>query len=441
MRSIFALLLIIACSAAHAQMNELRKAWMGANGTFSNRGMAIDTVMQGGTFHAMGMKKGDTIIVLNNATIKGADDWYDKALSFYTGDKINLVYKRGKKIAPKTGTAVMRPYETSDIADVQYGWVDMSDCTLRTIVRKPKGAANAPAILLIPGYNCGSIENYNQGSYGKLINTWLRGGFAVITIEKSGLGDSYGCVPCIEADLAMDIRVFEAGYKHMESLSFVDKNNLFIWGHSMGGVIAPLIAEKHKPRGVIAYATVFRPWSEFLLEMHRVQLPLDGKTYAETEDYVRGVQKIYYEFFRLKKSPEELHQNPEYAAMVEKDMEYKPGKTDMWGRHWRFWQQIDSLDLARSWAAVDARVLSVFGGADFVACSELEHELIVHTVNSTHPGNAMHMHIPDLDHLLTRNPDWPSAHKHFMDAKYKAANFHQEYADKLVSWMKSVMAQ
>lgn len=255
------------------------------------------------------------------------------------------------------------------------------------------------------------------------------------------MGDSYGCIPCSETDLVSDIKVFDAGYQYMKTLPYVDKNNLFIWGHSMGGVIAPVIAEKHQPKGVIAFATVFRPWSEFLLEMHRVQWPLDGKSYIETEDRTRLIQKVYYEFFVLKKSPAELYKNPEYKDIVASELEYKDGKVDMWGRHWRFWQQIDSLNLARSWSNVGSKVLSIFGGADFVACSELEHELIVRTVNSTHPGNAQHITIPDVDHLIIRNPDWPSAHKHFMDASYKKEHFHQGFADATVKWMKELMKE
>jgi alpha-beta hydrolase superfamily lysophospholipase len=364
---------------------------------------------------------------------------YASASRMRTGDVVRVQYKRGNKLVSKSGKAVMKPFETSATADVLYGWTNVDDCKLRTIVRKPKGKENTPAILLVPGYNCGSIENYNNGSYGKLIRTWIDAGLAVVTIEKSGLGDSYNCVPCNEADLDMDIKVFDAGYRYMQSLPYIDKSNLFIWGHSMGGVIAPVIAEKYNPRGVIAFATVFRPWSEFLLEMHRIQAPLDGKTYAETEDMVRGIHKVYYEFFVLKKSPAELYQNPEYKNIVVTELEYKEGSSNMWGRHWRFWQQIDSLDLARSWSNVNTNVLSIFGGADFVACSELEHELIVRAVNSKHPGKALHIMIPDVDHLIISNPDWVNAHKHFMDAAYKADHFHQGFADTTVKWMRSVM--
>lgn len=418
-----------------------RIAWLGAIGSFTINGLVTDSVASGSTLYKLGLQKGDTLKQVNELVITEGPAYYKYVSKIRSGDVVSIKYKQGKKLKEKKGKAQMLPYDTSSKFDIVYGWADVGDCRLRTIVRKPKSGNNLPAVLLIPGYNCGSIENYKSGSYGKLIRTWLEAGFVVVTIEKSGLGDSYNCIPCSEADLAMDIKVFDAGYQYMERLSYVDKKNLFIWGHSMGGVIAPLIAERHQPKGVIAFATVFRPWSEFLLEMHRVQWPLDGKSYAETESRTRLIQKVYYEFFVLKKSPAELYQNPEYKDIVASELEYADGKVDMWGRHWRFWQQIDSLDLASAWGNVNCKVLSVFGGADFVACSELEHELIVRAVNSKHPGNAKHINIPDVDHLLIQNPDWLSAHKHFMDAAYKKDHFHQGFADTTAKWMKSVLKE
>ena len=63
------------------------------------------------------------------------------------------------------------------------------------------------------------MSSYN----GKIINGWLEAGYAVVTIEKSGPGDSYHCVPCSEVDLATDIDSYNAGYEYMEQLSYVDK--------------------------------------------------------------------------------------------------------------------------------------------------------------------------------------------------------------------------
>lgn len=418
-----------------------RKAIMGAYGKFSGRGLVIDSIAPATTLDKLGLRKGDTLTTIDKLTISDAATYNKYVSSIRAGQTVKVKYKTGTKTIERSTEAIMRPFEKAPDREIVYDWVALDKCKLRVIVRKPIGSNKMPAVLYVPGYTCSSVEGYGQGFNGKLIDTWVNAGFAVVTIEKTGLGDSHGCIDCVDADLATDIEVFDAGYKYMEHLPYADKANLFIWGHSMGGVIAPIIAQRHKPLAVIAFATVYRPWSEFLLEMHRVQAPLDGKTFAETEDFVRLMQKVYYEFFRLKKSPAELHKIPEYTAIVASELEYKPGAQHMWGRHWRFWQQLDSVDLARSWADVDAKVLSVFGGADYIACSRIEHELIVRTVNSTHPGNATYLEIPDVDHLITRNPDWVSAHKNISDAAYRDAHFHQEFADKITEWMNAQMVR
>ena len=77
--------------------------------------------------------------------------------------------------------------------------------------------------------------------------------------------------------------------------------------------------------------------------MHRVQKPLlDNLNYLQTEDFMRKIQKIYYEFFVLRRTREALLKNPEYRDLVISELGYKEGSNDMWGRHWAFWPQIDS---------------------------------------------------------------------------------------------------
>lgn len=434
MKKLLLLLCILYAYTLHAQ-EPARKAFIGITGRYTANGIVADSIVPNSTLYKAGIQKGDTVKSINQQAITTAVGLNNATSGIRAGDKVSVTYSRAGKQKTKTVSAVMRPYETSDIAEVMYDWVAYKDCRLRTIARKPKGQTNVPCILLIPGYNCGSVENFSIGIYKNLMNEWIKAGYAVVTIEKSGLGDSYNCIPCSEVDLVTDIEVFDAGYKYMESLAFADKNRLFIWGHSMGGVIAPEIARKHKPKGVIVFATVFRPWSEFLLEMHRVQYPLDGKSYAETETAVRGMQKIYYEFFRLKKSPAELYNIPEYRELVKTELEYKEGDNNMWGRHWRFWQQIDSLDLAAGWTAVECPVLSIFGGADYIACSALEHQLIERTVNAAHPGNCTNITIPDIDHLIVQQPDWKTAHKNFADKAYRESHFHYGFTKATIDWM------
>ncbi|TGD58581.1 alpha/beta fold hydrolase [Flavobacterium humi] len=415
-----------------------RKAFIGFLGKPTEKGISIDSVLPNSTASKLKLKKGDVIQSINGNATSTLELYAAAASAIRANDKITAQYTRNGKTATATTKAVVKPLETSVVADIMYDWVRFRNGYLRTITRKPKGKENVPCILLIPGYGCGSIENYSKSYNGKLMDEWLKNGFAVVTIEKSGLGDSFGCEACAEADLLTDIESFDAGYSYMERLSFVDKANLFIWGHSMGGTIAPEVAKKHHPKGVMVFGSVFRPWSEFLLEMHRVQKPLlENLTYQQTEDFTRKIQKIYYEFFVLKKSPATLSENPEYNALVVSELNYKPGSTNMWGRSWKFWQQLDTLDLAKSWQEVNCPVLILHGGTDYEQCSLVEPMLTQKTINEKHPNTATWITIPDLDHFMMKSKDWPEAVKNFNEQQYAKGNFNEKIAQETVKWLQS----
>lgn len=435
MRIFLSYILLLICQCLLAQ-TLVRKATIGITGKPVANGIQVDSVYPNTSAIALKIKKGDIITSVNQTLTKSWDAYVAVASQIRTGDRLDIELERNAKKIKVTGKAVMKPLEHSDIADINYDWVKFRNGYLRVITRKPKNKTNVSCILLIPGYGCGSIENYSRSYNGRLMNEWLKSGYAVVTIEKSGLGDSYDCTPCGEVDLFTDIESFDAGYRYMKRLDFADTTSLFIWGHSLGGMIAPEVAKLHNPRGVMVFGTVFRPWSEFLLEMHRVQKPLlDNMNYEQTEAFIRKIQKVYYEFFVLKKSRAELYNNPEYRDIVASELEHKEGSNDMWGRHWRFWQQIDSLNLAESWRKTSCPVLVLNGGTDYEQCAPIEPILIESTVNSVHPGNATRVQIEDLDHFMMKSATYREAVNNFQSQAYLKGNFHTRVATETISWM------
>jgi uncharacterized protein len=434
---VFLVIGIIYTISVQAQTPQ-RKAFIGVIGKTSPQGTLLDSVVPQSVFDKLKIKKGDVILTVNNQETTTWEKFISTASPMRTRDMVTVAYLRnGKKQIAKT-KAIMKPYETSEIADIYYNWVPFEKGFLRSITRKPKNKTNVPAILLIPGYGCGTIENYSKSYNGKLINEWIKNGYAVITIEKSGIGDSYNCEPCSEVDLQTDIKSFDVGYRFMENLPYVDKTKLFIWGHSMGGTIAPEVARLHNPKGVIVFACVFRPWNEFLLEMHRVQKPLLEKlTYQQTEEFLRGIQPIYHDFFNNKKSPSELFKNPNYRKLVASEIGYKEGSNDMWGRHWRFWQQLDELNLAKTWQEVNCPVLVIHGTSDYEQCSLVEPMLIQKTVNEVHPNFATWITIEGLDHFMMNSKNYQEAYKNFQEQQYNKGNFNYKIAEETIKWLKN----
>lgn len=433
------MILLLCLSGKGFPQSVQRKALMGIRLSETDKGLRVDSVLLNSTGQSLQLKKNDILLSLNTTDLKTIDVYNRLATQIRKDDKVSFKLIRGKKQLSLSGKALARPLETSPYADVFYDLVKFRQGYLRAITRKPKGKEHLPCILLIPGYGCGSIENYSGSYNGRLIDEWLKSGYAVVTIEKSGLGDSYNCQPCVEADLATDIDSYNAGYLYMKGLPFADTTNLFIWGHSLGGMVAPEVAKRHHPKGVLVFGTVFRPWSEFLLEMHRIQKPLlEGMSYEDTEAFTRLIQKVYYEFFVLKRTREQLYQNPEYKNIVSSELEYKAGNTTMWGRHWRFWQQIDSLNLAKTWGSLSCEVLVLNGATDYEQCAPIEPILIEKTVNTTHPGNATRVQVEELDHFMMKSKTYEEAATNFKSQEYTKGNFNQAIADESIRWLNRV---
>src|SRR6185437_1058220 len=193
MKNIFFFILFCFCSKLSFAQKPLRKAFIGLLIKPVTDGVRVDSVYPNSTGVILNLKKNDVITSINNKEIKTSETFNSVVSQIRSGDKIEVKFLRGNKVSKCSSKAMMRPFEQSEIADVIYDWVAFKDGYLRAITRKPKGKTNLPCILLIPGYGCGSIETYSAGYNGRLITEWLKNGYAAVTIEKSGMGDSYHC--------------------------------------------------------------------------------------------------------------------------------------------------------------------------------------------------------------------------------------------------------
>jgi len=128
-----------------------RKAIMGLMAKPSTGGIIVDSIIPSSSFAKLALQKGDVITGLNGNKIASMEAYGKIATNIRTGEKLDVQFSREGKNMNASANAVMRPYEQSDIADVQYDWVKFRTGYLRTITRKPKGKTNLPAILLVPG--------------------------------------------------------------------------------------------------------------------------------------------------------------------------------------------------------------------------------------------------------------------------------------------------
>src|SRR5262249_25620237 len=129
-----------------------------------------------------------------------------------------------------------------------------------------------------------------------------RHGFVTLRVDKPGCGDSEGG-PARDVDFETELDGYRQGLKMLKSRGDVDPNAIFIFGHSMGGVMAPLLSAENPVHGIIAYGTITRTWTEYMLENLRRQLDLGGTSPADIDRYLRAEAAFLAYLYSEKLSP------------------------------------------------------------------------------------------------------------------------------------------
>lgn len=151
------------------------------------------------------------------------------------------------------------------------------------ILTRPKGKAHLPIVILVHG----SGPQDRDGSIGpnKIYRDIAWGlaaqGIAVLRYDKRTYVYGKASVP-EGKEITPDEEVVEDAVSACQlaaSLPFIDKRKVFIAGHSLGGLLAPLIATRcPSVTGLILLAAPSRPQDDILKEQIRYLGSLNGNT-------------------------------------------------------------------------------------------------------------------------------------------------------------------
>ncbi|MDR4988393.1 MAG: alpha/beta fold hydrolase [Bacteroidales bacterium] len=438
-------------NALHAGYSLPRRAFIGVrllevtdsiaalNNVKEKSGVYVEGLAEGGTAAAIGLKAGDIILKANDVEAVSVYSFIDRIGRHQDGDPISLDIMRNGTRLRLEGTMTGFPPEENPYAEVVYDQVAFEDGYVRTIIHKPKEPGVYPVLFFIQGYPCAQVDNMGAyHPYTTLLEGFSKRGFVVVKTEKAGMGDSRSSRDCSEINLLDEVEIFTRSYNNLVNYDFVDTANVFVFGHSMGGVQAPMMAWDFDPKGIIVFGTVVRPWFEYLIEQTRVQRLLLGQDYLENEALHEQSIRFYYRFMIEKESPRELMKDPEMAAFLDRYWRYDEGGF-MNGRHYTFWHQLQDTRLFKAWSQVNAHVLSLWGEGEFVAFNPHEHELIAEIVNHYNPGMATFMKVPNVDHGFIYVNDLQHAIAIRNDPHYRRNNIHTGIADLISDWMEEVM--
>lgn len=399
-------------------------------------GLLAQTPLPGFTAAKAGIQAGDIILKVNGRPV-GAPTIGAVARELPSGQSVTFGILRDGKPLDLKANLVEKPRDPGGPNyEVIYSHVVSNGKRMRTIITKPKKPGKHPAFFFIQGLSPISYDFVLEGSTGDvssldgpILFDFANSGFVTIRVEKPGVGDSEGG-PYPTMDYTTELDIYRQTLKQLKSLSGVDTDNIFIFGHSMGGAFGPMVAVENPVKGLVIYGAASRTWFEYIMDVVRYQQVVSGNSYDAVDEIARqGAQIMALAFLENKSADEIKKSHPKLAQMVD---QYFPGGLFN-GKSFDFWRQLAQTNFASYWMKVNAHVLAVKGEADFVVY-EADHKLIADVVNRVKPGYGKFVICPSTDHLFHNFPTEQASQQNFSKGKYNPA-----FSKLMMDWIREVM--
>ena len=330
--------------------------------------LRVEAVDAGSPAERAGVALGDGLMELGRVPVSSLAQARRLVARLPVSVPTRLLVQRAGARLELWATAEQLPLETMPRGRVALDHVVWAGHRLRAIWTLPEGPGPYPAIWLLPGAAWLSEERALApgGSLLELVRGLTSAGFATLRVDRSGLGDSEGPL-CVELDLDAELAAWRAVRAYFVSHPDVHREQRFLYARSLGGLLAPLLADASLFRAVAVWGTSARRWDVCMHAAARRQYGLAGQTGATLErtlDRLQRLQPLIYEFGLT----------PEQAFQKEPDL--RPLESEnfrgerVYRRTARFFQQLVRVDVAAAWRALECPVLALHGRSDWLSIAE-----------------------------------------------------------------------
>ena len=400
MKSIIFILSLLVSFLANSQQLE-RKAFFGiqlqpvsaelaqANNLSEGKGVLANNVIPNSTAEKANIKKGDILLEINGTELTNPNQTVTLVRGLREGDKLDFKLIREGKIITGSAKAQAMAQENYPGLVVNYGSVKSGNNLLRTITIIPPKPDKKPAVFYIQGVGCYSIDSPLDTNRNEILflRNLARAGYAILRVEKPGVGDSKGG-PCENIDFYEELAGYVSALKEFKKSPEIDTNNIFIFGHSMGGVMAPLVAKRSNVKGIIAYGTIGTNFMEYFINSRRNITEAQDMNPVEADNYIKQQNECMSLLIAHRMKKEEALKYNENCGQLYDDITM---------RSFQFWYDLYDLNIPEIYKNYKGKVLAVWGESDFVSTRQ-EHEKIIDAVNYYNKGNGKLITIPDASH-------------------------------------------
>ncbi|MBK7087101.1 MAG: alpha/beta fold hydrolase [Flavobacteriales bacterium] len=279
-------LLVLNCCTHQAQETLPRRVFLGIRmenvtddmrrimGIGDAHGVLLSEVLPNGSGEAAGWKRGDLLTELDGKLVGTTEEVFTELAKHSTGSTVGYRVLRDKK--PVSGKLKLLgwPGESYPDLHVEYTAHRTTNGIQRAILTSPKTkrADKAPLVVFIGGISCYSLDSPldTARSEIQLLNRLGRMGYACARLEKPGVGDATRTsTPCAELSFMNEMIGYAEMIAQLKQRADIDSGHVTIIGHSMGGLFAPLVAQRTPVHRIVAYGTIGSNFMEYLIKTRR----------------------------------------------------------------------------------------------------------------------------------------------------------------------------
>lgn len=255
------------------------------------------------------------------------------------------------------------PYRAEDVT------VDSGDVELAGTLTMPQGSGPFDAVVLITGSGAQDRDEqlFGHRPFLVLADALTRAGHAVLRVDDRGVGGSGGKLDdATYEDLTGDA---VAGVEYLRGRAEIDPGRIGLLGHSEGGYIAPLVAQRTPVAFVVLLAGPAASGEDVLILQNRTLLQAAGASPEQVEAQVASVREVI-EALRAQAyaAVRELATNRirEQTASLPPDQQPSPEQIAVQADATAtpYYRAFVVHDPAPSLRALDVPVLAFYGGKD-----------------------------------------------------------------------------
>ena len=399
--------------------------------------LSIAEVSANSTASSLGMSQHDMLLEINGIIIDEGQKLRKAIDEFMVGKTVTAKVIRDQKIISLKGIVQGRPVFKKPNHEIQLLEIPFRDGYTRGYLTHPSGKGPYPTIYYIQGYACQSVNIHPMDPNLQLINVLVDHGYAILRVEKPGMGEHYNLNPCESYDFDDEVESFMNGLDLMRNHELVLKDEIYLFGHSLGGNQAALLGSQPDIAGVMVYGTFVKPWIDYLEDMAMYSL-----------SYSKGASTVNQNLPTLKSALRKLYEKQmSHQSLTDEEKKlmtswfgYDP-KGILFTRSIDFWTSLNKYNFLNEWAKVKAPVLALHGGSDAQAISALDAELLTQSINENQPNQATFKLIDSTNHgyakVSTRTQELEFLNKG-MAPQIAFSNFNGEVPAIIIDWLNSI---